>query len=48
MPVSDKYLIPGKVPDCADRFAAQRAAEQRLKGYTPECIITSKTESKRR
>lgn len=48
MPVTDKYLLPAKVPDCADRYEAQRAAEQRIRGYTPECFITRKTEPKPR
>lgn len=42
MPVSDKMLIPGKVPECADVYQAQRAAEERIKGYEPECISPPK------
>ena len=38
MAVTDKMLIPGRVPDCADAYQAQRAAEEEIKGYTPECL----------
>ena len=43
MPVNDKYLIPGRVPDCNDREYQQYAAEQRIKGWpTPECMQNAK------
>jgi hypothetical protein len=38
MPVTDKMLLPGRVPDCADAYQAQRAEEEQIKGYTPECL----------
>lgn len=38
MAVTDKMLIPGRIPDCADAYQAQRAAEEQIKGYTPECL----------
>jgi len=38
MPVTDKTLIPGRVPECADADQAQRAAEEQIKGYDPECL----------
>ena len=46
MPVSDKFLIPSRIPDCADRYQAQRAAEERIKGYEPECMLPLKMEAK--
>ncbi|MGE5563283.1 MAG: hypothetical protein ACM3ZV_08220 [Bacillota bacterium] len=45
-PVIDKFLIPGRVPDCADRYQAQRAAEQRIRGFEPECMLPLKTQAK--
>jgi len=38
MPVTDKTLPPGRVPECADANQAQRAAEEQIKGYEPECL----------
>ena len=38
MPVTDKTLIPGRMPECADAYQAQRAAEEQIKGYDPECL----------
>lgn len=46
MPVSDKFLIPARVPDCADASQAQRAAEERIKGFEPECMLPLKTQPK--
>ena len=43
MPVTDKYLIPGRVPDCNDAEYQRYAAEQRIKGWpTPECMENAK------
>ena len=43
MPVTDKDLRPGRVPDCNDREYQQYAAEQRIKGWpTPECMENAK------
>lgn len=39
MPVTDKFLIPSRVPDCNDPRERQRAAEARIKGWQiPECM----------
>lgn len=46
MPVSDKFLIPSRVPDCTDARQAQRAAEERIKGFEPECMLPLKTQRK--
>lgn len=48
MPVTGMFMIPARVPDCADRFQAQRAAEERIKGFEPECMLPLKSESKPR
>jgi hypothetical protein len=38
MPVTDKMLIPGRVPECTDIYQAQRAEEEKIRGYEPECM----------
>lgn len=38
MPVTDKTLIRGRVPECVDAYQAQRAAEEQIRGYDPECL----------
>jgi len=48
MPVTDKMLIPARIPDCADAYQAQRAEEEQIKGYTPECIRPLKDPKPRR
>ena len=45
-PVIDKFLIPSRVPECADRYQAQRAAEQRIRGFEPECMLPLRTQAK--
>ena len=45
-PVIDKFLIPSRVPDCADRYQAQRAAEQRIRGFEPECMLPLRTQAR--
>lgn len=47
MPVTDKFLIPSRVPDCADWQQIQRAQEERIKGWEPECIIPRKADQQR-
>lgn len=46
MPVSDKFLIPSRTPDCATPEEAQRAAEERIKGFEPECMLPLKSDPK--
>lgn len=38
MPVTDKMLRPARIPECADAYQAQRAEEETIKGYEPECM----------
>ena len=47
MSVSDKYLLPGRLPECADAYEAQRAAEEEIKGFQPECLRPLWMERKR-
>jgi hypothetical protein len=42
-PVTDKYLIPERVPDCTTPEQVQRANEERIKGWDPECMLPLKT-----
>ena len=42
MPVSDKFMIPARVPDCANPEQLQRAEEERIKGWEPECMLPRK------
>ena len=39
MAVTDKDLVKMSVPRCADRRQEQRAMEQSIKGWTPECLV---------
>jgi len=36
--VTGMILPPGHIPECADAYQAQRAEEEQIKGFTPECI----------
>ena len=45
-PVTDKYLIPERVPDCTTPEQVQRANEERIKGWDPECMLPLKTNVK--
>ena len=45
MPVNSLFMIPARVPDCVDRYQAQRAAEERIKGFEPECMLPPKTDA---
>jgi hypothetical protein len=47
MPVTDKYLIPARVPDCVDAYQVQRAREERIKGFEPECMLPLKSDRNR-
>jgi hypothetical protein len=47
-PVTSMFLIPARVPDCADRYQAQRAAEERIRGFEPECMLPLKSDPKPR
>ena len=47
MSVSDKYLLPGRLPECADAYESQRAAEEEIKGFQPECLRPLWMERKR-
>ena len=47
-PVTSLFMIPARVPDCADRYQAQRAAEERIRGFDPECMLPLKSETKPR
>lgn len=38
MPMENKMLLPGRLPECADAHQTQRAEEEQIKGYTPECL----------
>lgn len=44
--VTDKYLIPERVPDCTTREQIQRANEERIKGWDPECMLPLKSNAK--
>ena len=46
--VTGMFLIPARVPDCADRYQAQRAAEERIRGFEPECMLPLKSDAKPR
>ena len=39
MAVSGEFLIPGRVPECANAEEVQRAQEERIKGWEPECML---------
>lgn len=45
-PVTDKYLIPERVPDCTTPEQVQRANEERIKGWDPECMLPLKANTK--
>ena len=47
-PVTGMFMIPARVPDCADRYQAQRAAEERIRGFEPECMLPLKSEARPR
>ena len=44
--VTGMIMIPPKVPECTDRYQAQRAAEEQIKGFDPECILPRKSKTK--
>ena len=46
MAVSDKYLIPARVPDCTTPEQVQRASEERIKGWDPECMLPPRINAK--
>lgn len=46
-PVTDKMLLPERVPDCTSPEQLQRANEERIKGWEPECMLPLKTNTKR-
>jgi hypothetical protein len=42
-PVTDKYLVANvQIRDCANPEEVQRAQEERIKGWDPECVIPKK------
>lgn len=45
-PVTDKMLTPQGTPDCTTAEEVQRANEERIKGWDPECILPVKTKDK--
>lgn len=45
-PVTDKYLLPERVPDCTTPEQIQRANDERIKGWEPECILPRKSDLK--
>lgn len=44
--VTDLYLIPERVPDCTTPQQVQRANEERIKGWDPECMLPLKSNAK--
>lgn len=48
MAATNTYLLPAKVPECQNTEQAQRAAEERIKGYQPECLRPIAKEQKPR
>ena len=42
MAISDKDALGMPAPQCADRKQERRAMEQRIKGWTPECVVKPK------
>ncbi|HEX3675778.1 MAG TPA: hypothetical protein VHU79_00070 [Sphingomicrobium sp.] len=45
-PVTDKFLIPARVPDCTTPEQVQRANAERIKGWDPDCMLPPKMNSK--
>jgi len=41
--VTDKMLIPPRLPDCVTPEQIQRADEERIKGWEPDCMLPPKT-----
>ena len=39
MAISDKDVLGMPAPQCANAREERRAQEQRIKGWTPECIV---------
>lgn len=39
MPVNDKFLIPARLPDCATAEDLQRAREEQIRGWEPDCML---------
>ena len=46
MAVTDKDVLGMPAPQCANAREERRAMEQRIKGWTPECVIKPKKRSR--
>lgn len=42
MAISDKDTLGMSAPQCANAKEERRAMEQRIKGWTPECVVKPK------
>ena len=38
-PVTDKMLIPSRVPDCVGSDQIRQAEDEKIKGWEPECML---------
>lgn len=45
-PVTDKYILPGRAPDCTTPEQIQRANQERIQGWEPECMLPRKADLK--
>lgn len=48
MAVTDKMLIPSRVPDCTTDDQIREAQIERIKGWQPECMIPRSAADKRK